>query len=274
MLRSPAAPRSPSLSPASFRRRSPMIRAPAICWRWAARRWCRSSAGRGRKSARRSRARSSSSARRISARRPSSTFLSTRFSTPSTARSRWGRCARAEPRGIGCVVGPLTLGSNSVNRPAEPTRGTTMDIVFAAPTRPKSGTLVVGVLEERKLTPTAVALDRDSGGALTRAMEASRFKGRKDEVLGVLAPAKLTVGRVILMSLGKPALLDAAALQSLGGQIVGHLNSAGEKQGTVVLDALDDAKLKPAEAAANLAFGARLRAYRFDKYRTKEKPEQ
>ena len=33
-------------------------------------------------------------------------------------------------------------------------------------------------------------------------------------------------------------------------------------------------KLDEAELAANLAYGARLRFYRFDKYKTKEKPEQ
>ena len=44
-----------------------------------------------------------------------------------------------------------------------------MKIVFAEPTQPKSGTIVVGVLEDRTLTPTGVDLDRQSGGALKRA---------------------------------------------------------------------------------------------------------
>ena len=149
-----------------------------------------------------------------------------------------------------------------------------MKIAFAAPARPKSGTLVVGVLEERKLSPTGAALDKETGGALTRAIAASRFMGRKDEVLGVLAPPQLTLGRILLVGLGKPSALDEAAMQRLGGQIVAQLNSAGESTAAAVLDKLDGMKLKPAEAAAHLAYGARLRAYRFDKYRTKEKPEQ
>ncbi len=149
-----------------------------------------------------------------------------------------------------------------------------MNIVFAEPGRPKSGTIVVGVLEERKLSPTAAALDKESGGALKRAMAASRFTGRKDEVLGVLAPPGLAVGRVMLLGLGKALALDAAALQSLGGNVVAQLNSVGESEAALALDKLDGLKLKPAEAAANLGYGARLRAYRFDKYRTKEKPEQ
>jgi leucyl aminopeptidase len=149
-----------------------------------------------------------------------------------------------------------------------------MKIVFAAPSQPKSGTIVVSVLEKRTLSPTGEALDKQSGGALTRAMAASRFTGRKDEVLGVLAPPQLAVGRVLLIGVGKAEALDRAALHALGGNIVAQLNSAGESEAWVALDKLDGMKPKPGAAAADLAFGARLRAYRFDKYRTKEKPEQ
>ena len=78
-----------------------------------------------------------------------------------------------------------------------------MKIAFAEPSRPKSGTIVVGVMEDRTLTPTGAALDKESGGAIKRAMESSRFTGRKDEVLAVLAPANLDVGRVLLIGLGK-----------------------------------------------------------------------
>ncbi|HXY98733.1 MAG TPA: leucyl aminopeptidase [Stellaceae bacterium] len=149
-----------------------------------------------------------------------------------------------------------------------------MHIVFSEPRRSKSGTVVVGVLENRKLLPTGAALDKESGGALKRAMAASRFTGRKDEVLGILAPAQLGVGRVLLMGFGKAQALDAAALLSLGGNVVAQLNSVGESEAAVALDRPEGMKLEPAEAAANLAYGARLRAYRFDKYRTKEKPDQ
>ncbi len=149
-----------------------------------------------------------------------------------------------------------------------------MKIAFAEPSTPKLGTIVVGVLDDRKFTPTAAALDRETGGALKRAIEASRFKGRKDEVLGVLAPPKLALGRVLLIGLGKPAALDATAWQSLGGNVLAQLNSVGESTAAMAIEALDGMKLDTAEAAAQAAYGARLRAYRFDKYRTREKAEQ
>ncbi len=147
-----------------------------------------------------------------------------------------------------------------------------MKITFGELALPKTGAGVVGVLEEGKLTPTAAALDRSSGGALKRAIAASRFSGKKDELLAVLAPANLAVSRIILAGLGKPAAVTAAQLQSLGGQLLAHLNAAGETAATVMLDKVEGG-VDPGEAAANLAFGARLRSYRFDRYRTKEKPE-
>jgi leucyl aminopeptidase len=149
-----------------------------------------------------------------------------------------------------------------------------MKIAFAEPGRPRTGTIVVGVLEDRKLTPAASALDKDTGGALKRAIAASRFTGRRDDMLGVLAPPRLPVGRVLLVGLGKAAALDAAALQALGGNVLAQLNGVGESEASVALDRIDGMKLRPADAAANVAFGALLRSYRFDKYRTKEKPEQ
>ena len=48
-----------------------------------------------------------------------------------------------------------------------------MNISFATPSVPASGALVVGVMEESKLTPSATALNKQTGGALERAITAS-----------------------------------------------------------------------------------------------------
>ena len=58
-----------------------------------------------------------------------------------------------------------------------------MKISFAAPKLPRSGCVVVPVAEERKLLPAAARLDAESNGTLTRAMAASKFKGRGDDTL-------------------------------------------------------------------------------------------
>ena len=149
-----------------------------------------------------------------------------------------------------------------------------MKIAFAKPEQPGSGTIVVGVLEEHRLTHTAQMLDKQTKGAIARALAVGRFKGRADEQLSILAPQGIEAGRILLIGLGKADALDALTLQAIGGRIVAALNAAGEHAASIAVDEVGGLKLSLAEAAAHIAFGARLRGYRFDKYRTREKPEQ
>jgi len=149
-----------------------------------------------------------------------------------------------------------------------------MKISFAELRLPKSGTLVVGVLEGKKLTPSGAALDQQSNGALAGAIAATRFTGKKEETLAIPAPRGLFFERVILLGLGKPAGLNALQMQRLGGALVPALNAVGAAAATVAVDKVSGARIDPGAAAANLAHGAVLRSYRFDKYRTREKPEQ
>jgi leucyl aminopeptidase len=148
-----------------------------------------------------------------------------------------------------------------------------MKIAFSKPEQNNSGTLIVGVSEDRKLTPSAAALDKKSGGILTRAMAASRFKGRKDDILDIVAPKGLSVARILLVGLGKLDKLDALRVEAIGGQVVAHLNRVGETVATIQVDTLPGVALTAADMAAHIAYGAKLRAYRFDKYRTREKEE-
>ncbi|HLY56596.1 MAG TPA: leucyl aminopeptidase [Stellaceae bacterium] len=144
-----------------------------------------------------------------------------------------------------------------------------MKIAFAGPGVPKAGTIVVGVADDRTLTAPAAALDRQTGGALTRAMTASRFTGKRDQFLSILAPANLSAGRVLLAGLGKLDAVDALQLEALGGGVHAQLAATGETEAAVLLDGLDLPKIAADRAAAAVAFGCRLRSYRFDKYRTR-----
>ena len=149
-----------------------------------------------------------------------------------------------------------------------------MKIAFAKSELPSAGTIVVGVLEEHRLTPTAQQLDKLTKGAIGRALSVGRFKGRPDEQLAILAPPGIEAARILLIGLGKADSLDAATFLAIGGRIAAALNGAGEHAAAVAVDEIAGARIGTAEMAAHLAQGARLRAYRFDKYRTREKPEQ
>ncbi len=148
-----------------------------------------------------------------------------------------------------------------------------MRISFSALTPPRRGAVVVLAAEDRKLLKTGARLDKATGGALTRAMNASRFKGKKDQILEVLAPPGSENSRVILAGIGDPKKFKDLDLQNLGGKVVAHLNSVGETQAALAVDAPGRDKAARAAWAAQCAFGARLRSYRFDRYKTKQKPE-
>ena len=149
-----------------------------------------------------------------------------------------------------------------------------MKITFTEPVLPDTGAVVVGVLRDRQLTRSASELDRKTKGALTRAMKASRFKGFKTHSLHVLAPAGTNLSRIYLLGLGKPEEMDALRVQAAGGRIFEAFASTGLAEVHVCIDSLEKCKMSPAEMAAELAYGAQLRSYRFDKYRTKEEEEE
>src|SRR5690349_17370224 len=102
-----------------------------------------------------------------------------------------------------------------------------MKISFAEPDLPRSGAVVVGVWEDKVLTPSAKRLDEASGGAIGRALSAAaRFSGKRDELLPIIAPANLAVSRIVLAGLGKPESSDARSMQRLGGTVAAHLHGA------------------------------------------------
>jgi leucyl aminopeptidase len=144
-----------------------------------------------------------------------------------------------------------------------------MKISFVKPSMPRSGAVVVGVSEKNKLSPAAAELDGLTGGAVKRAIAASQFEGKKKQSLAIIAPDGVKLRRILLVGLGKE--LDDLGLQELGGNIVAQMNTAGEKSVSVIVDAgAEDL----AQAAAQIAYGADLRDYSFDKYKKKTKKKK
>jgi leucyl aminopeptidase len=79
---------------------------------------------------------------------------------------------------------------------------------------------------------------------------------------------------VLLAGLGKAADVGVLGLEKLAGNAVKRLAGSGETALTIVCDTPKGVGISLAEAAARLAFGARLASYRFDRYRTTEKPDK
>ncbi len=136
-----------------------------------------------------------------------------------------------------------------------------LQISFAAPASPHDGALVLLLEDEASLTGIAAAANDATDGAIARALVAAEFKGKAGKTTTILAPGRFS--RVIAVGLGKD-------LKQLGAeQAGGHAVAALSREPSAVVDA---SRLTPENAAA-VALGAVLRAWRFDRYRTKDKPE-
>jgi leucyl aminopeptidase len=141
-----------------------------------------------------------------------------------------------------------------------------LDIAFAKAALPKSGALALLLAEGDGVSgPTGALLaaaDAATGGAVSRALDAAEFTGKRGQTATVLAPgAGLT--RVVAIGLGKTADLSAKLAEDAGGRAAAAL--AREPLAAVSAVGLSGAQ------AASVALGAALRSYRFDRYRTTEK---
>jgi leucyl aminopeptidase len=130
-----------------------------------------------------------------------------------------------------------------------------------------SGCLVLLATGDGRLGPVGERLDRQSEGALTRAIGLAGDKFKRGSI-DLLCPRGLDYDRVILLSLDDPASAGSLELENAGGRLAVRLHGLGVKAAAVVVDALPGAAAGPAEVAQRLALGASLRSYRFDKYHT------
>ena len=149
-----------------------------------------------------------------------------------------------------------------------------MEISFAAVGPIGPGALVVGVIDGGGLTPGAARADAQTAGALSRAVAAAHFHGNAGQIVEVLAPSGAKASRILLAGIGKPSSFDAGAAERLAASAVARLLTGGEKTVAFAIDVPKGAKLSEAELAAHLAFGAMLRSYRFDLYRTQLKDDE
>jgi leucyl aminopeptidase len=151
-----------------------------------------------------------------------------------------------------------------------------LDIAFAKASLPTSGALVLFAAATGEdadagtpaLAGLAAEADAATDGAISRALAAGEFKGKKGAALTILSPggSRAPFSRVVVVGLGKMADFNAKAAEEAGGHAAVAL--AREISASVVVSGLSP------ELAASVALGAVLRAYRFDRYRTTEKADE
>ncbi|MBN9147753.1 MULTISPECIES: leucyl aminopeptidase [unclassified Nitrobacter] len=130
------------------------------------------------------------------------------------------------------------------------------------------GILVVFCDETLKFGRAASKALGASAAIVKRASAANRFKGKSAATLDILAPEGLKVDRLIVVGAGKASALKDSDFLKFGGVLAGKIRGVG---GAVTIVAeLPSAAMSP-DQAASFASGIRLRAYKFDRYKTRKK---
>jgi len=144
-----------------------------------------------------------------------------------------------------------------------------LKLEFVPLATPAKGVLVVFCEEGVKFGSAARKMLAPVEELVTRAAEADRFKGKNGATLDLLAPAGLDVPRLVVVGVGKMRDLKAQDFVKLGGIAMGKIPGAATAA-TIVADF--PSAVKP-ERVADLALGVALRAYAFERYKTKRKDD-
>ena len=137
---------------------------------------------------------------------------------------------------------------------------------FAAFALPARGVLVVFCNDGLQLGPSTRSLLGDVADMVRKAAAAERFKGKLGSTLDIVLPNGLQASRLVVVGCGQASDLKGADYVRLGGIAMGKVPSAvGD---ATILAELPGGAMK-AEQAADVALGTRLRAYSFDRYKTK-----
>lgn len=143
-----------------------------------------------------------------------------------------------------------------------------MKITFQTTQAKKADAILVFAEDKPKqksaaLTDAAKSLDKKVKGALTKAMKASGFTGKKDTYVIIPGVSGVSANYVVIWGLGDSDKIEMDDFEKAGSALVPLMNKAKVSSVSVLFD------MSCAEAATYFALGAYLNIYRFDKYLTK-----
>ena len=145
-----------------------------------------------------------------------------------------------------------------------------LDIAFAPLSAGHEPTCVVFAGHELSLGATLQGLNSRSGGAVLKAAEAAEFKGKNKTAIEILVPTKLDVSRLVVVGAGKTQDHSDNDWINLGGYALGQVSARKTKSASLVAEFAEHGGRKAESVAADLALGALLRHYTFQKYLTRK----
>ena len=134
-----------------------------------------------------------------------------------------------------------------------------MNIKFTSDINKNYDVKILGVFDEKKFSKLTEKFDKNLNGLIARSIENSNFTGKVGDVIDIFSE------NIMLVGLGKQTEFDDKKLHKIGGIISSHLLKIKKENVLLMLDNFEDRK--------NFAiiYGAILKAYKFDKYKTSEK---
>jgi len=145
---------------------------------------------------------------------------------------------------------------------------TDVKLGFAPFAAPRSGVFVVLCNGDLKFGPATGKALGTAVDLIRRAAKAEKFTGKRSSALELAIPQGLAVSRLVVIGVGDTDKVEPKEFVNLGGSVMGRVpKSAGD----VTIFAELPGKGLTADHAADIALGARLRGYSFDRYKTKIK---
>lgn len=141
---------------------------------------------------------------------------------------------------------------------------------FSSFSAPGKGVLVIFAGIDLAFGPSTKKLLAGSGDLVSRAAEADGFKGKNGSALDLIAPQGLKASRLIVIGTGKPSELKSEDFVKLGGSAFGRAPKSADE--VTIIGETSDGPMT-ADQVADLALGAMMRAYSFDRYKTKRKED-
>ncbi len=149
-----------------------------------------------------------------------------------------------------------------------------LEIAFAALTQGLEPAVAALSSDDLALAPTLRQMDAKSGGAVLKAAEAAAFKGKAKTSIELLGQTTTGASRLVVIGAGHPRDAKETDWLMLGGYALGQLSARKISSASLIAELAGTDGPVAADLAADLALGAILRSYKFDKYMTKNRPEK
>ncbi len=148
-----------------------------------------------------------------------------------------------------------------------------ISVKTTSPANQKSACLVVGVLEHRKLSPSARQLDDASGGYLSKLLKQGDMDGKSGQTLMLHDVDGITARRILLVGCGRQASLDSRQFKKIIESTWNTLSDSAAREAVCYLGELTVKNRSHAECIRLMAEQMLLGEYRYQ-HKPRDKDEK